>query len=127
MLGRALTCLDLRIQSPHEGTERRGRLAALDIVGGGHAAAMLLMGSHICLLPSHHHDASAGSHAGEVVHAASCEGVRSAPTACPIIAAGIQVALPQFTAVAAEWGGARRPKVSLKSPPLFLLHSTLLI
>jgi hypothetical protein len=91
------------------------------------AVAMLLMGSHVCLLPSHHHDASAGSHAGEVVHAASCEGVRSAPTACPIIAGGIQVALPHFTAVAAEWGGARRPKVSLKSPPLFLLHSALLI
>ncbi len=95
----------------------------------------ILMG-HICVLPGHAHAETParqadGDHpydADESVHAASCEAVRSAWVGCPM------VLVPSFGAVTATavepsktWITSSGCLLSVKPPPLFLLHASLLI
>jgi len=89
--------------------------------------AMMILASHICVLPSHHHDETSARNSDEAMNDASCEGLPSASTPCPIVTAGNSVTVPMHTAVMPVWGGQGRPTTSLKSPPLFLLHASLLI
>jgi hypothetical protein len=94
----------------------------------------ILMG-HICVLPGHVHadmpakqtDVDHPHDSDEAVHAASCEAVRSASVGSSIVLApsvGALTAIP--VAPPKTWlGSSRLP--SVKSPPLFLLHASLLI
>ena len=93
-----------------------------------------LMG-HICVLPGHVHaetpatqtDADHPHEADEAVHAASCEAMRSAWVGSPIVLA------PSVGALTATLVGQPKTWIrssrspSVKSPPLFLLHASLLI
>ena len=94
----------------------------------------VLMG-HICVLPGHvHADTHAtqrdGDHphnADEAVHAASCEAVRSAWVGCPIVLApSVGAVTATLVAPPKTWISSSRSP-SVKSPPLFLLHASLLI
>ncbi len=91
------------------------------------AVGMIILVSHVCVLPSHHHDETTASQAEEAMHAASCEGLPSAPTPCPILAVGSALTMPMSAVVVPAWCGQRLPTPSLKLPPLFLLHASLLI
>jgi hypothetical protein len=103
------------------------------------AALLLFLGvtlvGHVCALPLHDHEAPPTSQhtedqhhdGGDSVHAASCEAVRSTAPAPPCV--------PQITTAFSRDGAirqssgivlTRRPTHS-GSPPLFLLHSALLI
>ena len=98
------------------------------------ALSVLLLLGHICVLPTHVH-ASGAAHGDEnhsqdsaEVHAGSCEAVRSpsggvctGPTPVARVVVELPVGLPQQQIV------ARRVSPSLKAPPLFLLHASLLI
>jgi hypothetical protein len=97
--------------------------------------AVTLVG-HVCVLPLHDHEQSATSHHGgedqdhdgaDAVHAASCEAVRSTTPASPSVP-HVTTSLSQDVAVRRSSGISltRRPKPS-SSPPLFLLHASLLI
>jgi hypothetical protein len=89
--------------------------------------AVTLVG-HVCTLPLHGHPATEEHHeAGDSVHGASCEVLRSTPslTWYPIVATAALVGRPVQTSS----GGLQvfaRP-LSVHSPPLFLLHAALLI
>jgi len=89
--------------------------------------ALTLVG-HVCVLPLHGHPATEDHHdAGDSVHGASCEVLRSTPSlpSCPIVDTAPIVDGPVETC-------AGRLQVfstpfSVHSPPLFLLHAALLI
>ena len=94
----------------------------------------VLMG-HICVLPGHvHTDTPArqtdGDHphdADQAVHAASCEAVRPAWTGCPIVLApSVGAVTATLVAPSKTWISSSRSP-SVKSPPLFLLHASLLL
>jgi hypothetical protein len=89
--------------------------------------ALTLVG-HVCALPLHGHPATEEHHdAGDSVHGASCEVLRSTPslTWCPIVAA-----TPLVDRRMDDCSEAQQifsiPR-SVHSPPLFLLHAALLI
>jgi len=102
------------------------------------ALAMVMVLGHICALPFHAHAGAITTHEerqahhGEegpdedVAHVASCDAVKSAPTAGIVL-----VPLGSIAVVAQEWtrqlcetyAGA----IVAGSPPLFLLHASLLI
>ena len=95
--------------------------------------AFTLVG-HICALP-HGDDHAAVPHepsghdhdGGDGMHAASCEGVRSAPSSSPCapqatMLLNADAAAPRVARLALT----RRPQPS-SLPPLFLLHASLLI
>jgi hypothetical protein len=96
--------------------------------------AITLVG-HVCVLPLHDHDQPVTSHhaeehdhdGGGAVHVASCEALRSAPLASPGVV-HITTALRSDVAVLATGRIplTRRSQPS-SSPPLFLLHASLLI
>jgi hypothetical protein len=90
--------------------------------------AVTLVG-HVCVLPLHGHAATEERHheAGDSVHGASCEVLRSTPslTWYPIVHTVSLVDRPVETCSGAfEVFSA---PLSVHSPPLFLLHAALLI
>ena len=89
--------------------------------------ALTLVG-HVCALPLHGHPATEEHHdAGDSVHGASCEVLRSTPslTWYPIVDTAPLVDRP----VEACSGALQvfSTSSSVHSPPLFLLHAALLI
>jgi hypothetical protein len=110
---------------------RRGR--HLLSVGLLALLAFTLIG-HICALP--HGDDHAGApqenaahdhDGGDALHVASCAGVRPAPSPSPWAPqASAPIKVEVVTAPTARVFLARRPQPS-SSPPLFLLHASLLI
>lgn len=94
----------------------------------------MLMG-HICVLPGHVHADTPARQTGadhphdaeEAVHAASCEAVRPAWVGCPVVLApSVGAVTALLVAPSKTWiSNSRSP--SVKSPPLFLLHASLLI
>ena len=96
----------------------------------------VLMG-HICVLPGHVHtetsarqtDVDHTHEADEAVHAASCEAVRSGWLGYPIVLAPSVGAVMTATLVerSKTWISISGRSSSVKSPPLFLLHASLLI
>jgi hypothetical protein len=90
---------------------------------------------HVCVLPLPSHAAPGASHEtdgdhhgdGDAVHAASCEGVRStAPvTASPVVVVSSRAPLRVVPIV--QLASLIRRSPSAPSPPLFLLHASLLI
>lgn len=100
------------------------------------ALAFTLLG-HICVLPlhGHGHDPASTSHeadpdhhaADDSVHAASCEALRSTS---PVGSGQVLVARPlvyDLVVSLVEAAPRTRRSPSSKSPPLFLLHASLLI
>src|SRR5467141_1816265 len=89
--------------------------------------ALTLVG-HVCALPLHGHPATEEHHdAGDSVHGASCEVVRStsSATGCPIANAALLVTGPVDHCLRGLQICSR--PLSVHSPPLFLLHAALLI
>jgi hypothetical protein len=129
----------------------RAALTATALVGNLHgvghslprlfvvAMALLAIVSHVCVLPTHahaesiaaaaHHHETADDHGpGESLHAASCEAAVSTGGNVPVLVSATVDRLPQSQAVyvllrAVTADAALRAE----SPPLFLLHSSLLI
>jgi hypothetical protein len=100
------------------------------------ALAFTLLG-HICVLPLHGHGHESASSTAEAdsdhhaaddsVHAASCEALRSTS---PVGSGLVLVARPlvhDFVVSTIEAAPRTRCSPSSKSPPLFLLHASLLI
>jgi len=90
--------------------------------------ALTLVG-HVCGLPLHGHSATEEHHdAGDSVHGASCEVLRSTPslTWCPIVDTAPLVDRPVDDCSRALRASFSTP-LSVHSPPLFLLHAALLI
>jgi len=93
------------------------------------ALAIVLLLGHVCVLPTHTHAASpdrAHSHDTAEIHATSCEALRSLGAASPVVPS-IQVVMASPIARAESQVTAGSPSPSAKSPPLFLLHASLLI
>ncbi len=94
----------------------------------------ILMG-HICVLPGHVHAETRAPHADtdqphdsdEAVHAASCEAVRPASVGSSIAPVPSLGAVTATLVIQAQTWISSSRSPSLKSPPLFLLHSSLLI
>src|SRR5437867_1625424 len=102
------------------------------------AVAIAAVLSHVCVLPHAHadepvatttHDHEQGGDAADddSVHGASCDVLRTAPTQCPALDC-TAVRFASHVALAVQLV-ARTPAVFSRgpSPPLFLLHSALLI
>ena len=90
--------------------------------------ALTLVG-HVCALPLHGHSAiEEHRDAGDSVHGASCEVLRSTPslTWCPIVDTAPLVDRPVDDCSRALRASFSTP-LSVHSPPLFLLHAALLI
>jgi hypothetical protein len=89
--------------------------------------AVTLVG-HVCALPLHGHPATEEHHeAGDSVHGASCEVLRSTPslTWYPIVGTA-----PLLDCAGEKCANALQiysTPLSVHSPPLFLLHAALLI
>jgi hypothetical protein len=89
--------------------------------------AVTLVG-HVCALPLHGHPATEEHHdAGDSVHGASCEVIRSTPplTWYPIVDTAPLVDRPVESCSAAL--EVFSTPLSIHSPPLFLLYAALLI
>jgi hypothetical protein len=98
-------------------------------------AAVMLMG-HICVLPTHGHVETAAWHgdeaqphdADEAIHAASCEALPSSgviyPAVLTISAFVVATPVEPLKQLVGRSGMSPLPTAS---PPLFLLHATLLI
>jgi hypothetical protein len=88
----------------------------------------LTLVGHVCALPLHDHSATEDQHdAGDAVHGASCEVVRStsSATGCPVVDAALLVDRPLDHCPRAIQISSQ--PLSVHSPPLFLLHAALLI
>ena len=112
---------------------KHGRRLGKWLLFAGAIAAVL---SHVCALPHAHADepvATAHDHDDEregpddAVHGASCEVLRSAPTQLPVLHFTPATFTPQVER--ATRVVVRVPAVAARgpSPPLFLLHASLLI
>lgn len=99
--------------------------------------SLLLLTGHVCVLPTHGHaepvpmPAGAGhSHdggAGDGVHGASCEALRSSWGSATVAPSAVTV-VADVVAPCRRWiGRSDTPKTVATSPPLFLLHAALLI
>jgi hypothetical protein len=104
------------------------------------AIAVVMVLGHICALPFHAHAGAITTHEErqshhgtdspdeDAVHVGSCDVVKSAPTALDGI---VLVLLGSVAAVAQEWTRqlceTHVAAIVLDSPPLFLLHASLLI
>jgi len=89
--------------------------------------ALTLVG-HVCTLPMHGHPATEQHHeAGDSVHGASCEVLRSTPSLAwfPIVDSAPLVDGPSETCAGVLQ--VFSTPLSVHSPPLFLLHAALLI
>lgn len=96
--------------------------------------AVIAVLGHICMLPVHAHAVPVeghGSHdedsAGHSVHTASCDAIKTTPSAAALIPGLAATSLPVVTATSCPLQSAPHPVVRAKSPPLFLLHTALLI
>lgn len=100
--------------------------------------SLLLLAGHVCVLPAHGHSAPAAlpagaghSHdggAGDGVHGASCEALRSSWAGSPTVAPSAVTVVDDVVAPCRRWiGRSDAPKAAASSPPLFLLHAALLI
>jgi hypothetical protein len=89
--------------------------------------AVTLVG-HVCALPLHGHGATEEHHDGaDSIHGASCEVLRSTPSLTWLPAFD---SVPLVDRPADDRSGARQvffTPLSVHSPPLFLLHGSLLI
>jgi hypothetical protein len=98
-------------------------------------SSVAIMMGHICVLPGHVHAEASVEHtdghhspdADESIHAASCEAVRSAWIGFPIVLAISSGAVTTPAGQAKVWITSSGRSPSVKSPPLFLLHSSFLI
>src|SRR2546430_17410051 len=93
------------------------------------ALLSLTLVGHVCVLPLHGHPATEDHHdAGDSVHGASCEVLRSTPSlpSCPIVDTAPLVDRPVDDCSRALRASFSAP-LSVHSPPLFLLHAALLI
>jgi hypothetical protein len=101
------------------------------------ALSLFVILSHVCALPAHaagldtvlgHTDAAHDHHAGdESVHGGSCEAVRSTAVVQPQPAPAPAVAgVPVVRLLVRPTPERARPAIAA-SPPLFLLHASLLI
>ena len=99
--------------------------------------SLLLLTGHVCVLPTHGHaepvpmPAGAGhSHdggAGDGVHGASCEALRSSWGSATVAPSAVTV-VADVVAPCRRWiGRSDTRKTVATSPPLFLLHAALLI
>lgn len=99
--------------------------------------SLLLLTGHVCVLPTHGHAAPAAmpagaghSHdggAGDGVHGASCEALRSSGGS-PTVAPSAVTVVADVVAPCRRWiGRSDAPKAAASSLPLFLLHAALLI
>ena len=95
--------------------------------------AFTLVG-HICALP-HGDDDAAVPHestgrdhdAGDAVHVASCEGVRSTPPSSPCVPQVTTLLNVDASAPRVAWLALTNRPYPSSLPPLFLLHAALLI
>jgi hypothetical protein len=106
---------------------------------GGGALAVLVVAvvavlGHVCTLPAHAHAVPVDGHdshgehpAGHSMHSASCDAIKTTPTASvlpPAVAAESPIAA---TAQSYARHITPHPVLQAKSPPLFLRHAALLI
>lgn len=92
------------------------------------ALLAVTLSGHVCVLPLHGHAATEEHHqAGDSVHGASCEVLRSAPslTSYPFVHTAPLVDRPVETC-SVTFQVFSTP-LSVHSPPLFLLHAALLV
>jgi len=98
-------------------------------------AAMLGLLGHVCVVPLHAHAVPVeghGSHdsdtAGHSIHTASCEATKGGPTVAALVPTPRVVELTEPPRSTRFWGIGPTPDVpTAESPPLFLLHASLLI
>jgi hypothetical protein len=101
------------------------------------AVGLFVVLSHVCVLPvhaaglatliGHTHGAHDESSADESVHGASCEAVRSTFAVTPPVLP-VTPAAPIYVATQVLQRPLERPRSAFAtSPPLFLLHASLLI
>jgi len=109
---------------------RRGSLWTVAVI------AIVMVSGHICVLPAHGPIEAATeqaedqhTHQGdEAIHAASCEGLPSPSTVSPVLPGGSSpVVMVSPISLRPTLVNQGRCAHSLKSPPLFLLHASLLI
>jgi hypothetical protein len=86
--------------------------------------------AHICALPSHSYAEGVPAHSddgADGMHAASCDAVRPVPTAVPmpVVVASLPLRIERLDATTVTT--SRTLVLPTASPPLFLLHSSLLI
>jgi hypothetical protein len=101
--------------------------------------AFLAIVSHVCTLPTHahaesipaaadHHETADDHGPGESLHAASCEAAVSAGGNVPLRVAAAVDRLPHSRAVYVRvCAVTANAALCSESPPLFLLHASLLI
>jgi hypothetical protein len=94
------------------------------------AVAVATMLSHVCVLPHEHAEAmDEDREAGhDALHGASCEALRASPTQPPLLDWIVLATAPDLGEPPASHVDHSRAVVArAASPPLFLLHASLLI
>jgi hypothetical protein len=96
------------------------------------AIAFVVALAHVCVLPGHSHAESTAPHESRhdnaALHTASCDAVRPASTALLMPVVPVASIADRFEASTAKPSATPAPPPSPAiSPPLFLLHASLLI
>jgi hypothetical protein len=115
----------------HPRTQRHGLVAAGLLI-----VSIIAMLAHVCVLPIHAHAVPVEGHGSHddsssenSVHTASCEAVKTASVAAPIIPVVTSAPVVEVEPVSLKGHVFDAGPVSAHpdSPPLFLLHAALLI